>query len=107
MVCDQSSLNLLISNSMQVVQEYKVLPQFMQQAQQQILVQPRQVNFIRATTTQRLINQFVSHHTQGMIKALFSKLLPADTRLTLVNTTYFKADWQYLFAQPICSRSMW
>ena len=95
----QSAPNLLISNSVWVQHGYTVLPQFMQQAQQQFLVQPTQVNFAQTATTQRLINTYVSQHTQGMIKDLLNKPLPADTRLALINTTYFKADWQHPFSQ--------
>ncbi len=95
----QSAPSLLISNSIWIQQGYKVLPQFMQQAQQQFLIQPTQINFAQALITQQLINKFVSQHTQGMIKDLLSKPLPTDTRLALINTTYFKANWQYPFSQ--------
>ena len=95
----QSAPNLLISNSVWIQQGYNVLPRFMQQVQQQLLMQPTQVNFAHTTTTQHLINTFVSQHTQGMITNLLSKPLPASTRLALINTTYFKADWQYPFTE--------
>ena len=57
------------------------------------------MDFSQSATTQRLINTYVSQHTEGMIKALLNKPLPADTRLALINTTYFKADWQHLFSE--------
>lgn len=52
---------------------------------------------LSSSVAQESINGWIDEKTDGLIKDLLSKPLPDDTRLALINTVYFKAEWESKF----------
>ncbi len=48
--------------------------------------------------TKNRMNQWVDEKTNGMIKSILDKPLDEDARLALLNTIYFKGEWQRKFS---------
>lgn len=92
-------IETLIANSLWVQQDFSPLPSFIQACQKHYEAQVDTVNFVQnpAGAAQR-INDWVKENTKGLISELFKPdAFNEYTRLVVVNTLYFKGEWQKQF----------
>jgi serpin B len=92
---DQTPLQLSIANAIWAEQTYPFLQSFLDTIAQNYGAGVRLVDFLNQHEAAREeINDWVSEQTKDKIKDLISEgALSPDTRMTLVNAIYFKADW--------------
>jgi serpin B len=65
----------------------------------------RSVDFVNdREPTRRIINDWVSRKTNGLIADLFASPLPANARLVLTNAVYFEAKWLSPFKRELTER---
>jgi serpin B len=89
----------LVANSLWVQQGFSLLPSFTQACQKHYEAEVDTVDFVgdREAAAQR-INDWVKENTKGLITELFKPNdFNAQTRLTVVNTLYFKGKWKTPF----------
>jgi serpin B len=95
----QTPLQLNIANAVWAEQTYPFLQSFLDTTALNYGAGVRLVDFIHQSEAARQeINDWVSDQTKEKIKDLIPQgLLGPDTRMTLVNAIYFKADWLHPF----------
>ena len=90
-------IKLNISNSIWTKQGIPVEQKFLEINQQFYQSQVSQIDFDNPQNSE-IINNWVKDNTQGKIEKIIQQLNP-DTVMLLLNTIYFKADWQDKFEQ--------
>ena len=92
---EQTPLQLSIANAVWAEQTYPFLQNFLDTIASNYGAGIRLVDFINQYEAARKeINDWVSDQTKEKIKDLIPEgMLGPDTRMTLVNAIYFKADW--------------
>jgi len=98
-VQEDSTFRLNISNALWVQHEYQFRPEFIELNRQYYGAILFPLDFKMEPEKSRLeINKWVKDKTEGKIKDLLSSGVIKDfTRLVLINTIYFKADWSRKF----------
>ncbi|XP_021058438.1 serine protease inhibitor A3K-like isoform X2 [Mus pahari] len=91
---DQDQINL--GNAMFIEKHLQILAEFHEKTKSLYQIEAFTADFQQPAEAKKLINDYVSNQTQGMIKELMSKL-DKDTSMVLVNYIYFKGKWETSF----------
>ena len=96
---EETPLQLNIANAVWAEQTYPFQQSFLDTIALHYGAGVRLVDFInRSEAARKEINDWVSDQTEEKIKDLIPQgMLTQDTRMTLVNAIYFKADWLRIF----------
>jgi len=96
---EETPLQLNIANAVWAEQTYPFLQSFLDTIALNYDAGIRLADFVKQyESVRKEINSWVSDQTQDKIKDLIPEgVLNSDTRMTLVNAIYFKADWLHPF----------
>jgi len=96
---------LTLANGLFLQRGFPVKPAFTSGLQRHFDATPETVDFLGDPTgALNTINSWASDRTEGLIPELLPSL-PGDTRLTLTNAIYLKADWLHRFAPANTDRA--
>ena len=80
------------ANKLYVDNKFPILEEF-----KRIIKRVENVNFSNDAKARSIMNKWVEKQTDNTIKDLFSQPLDDDTKLVLISTMHFKADWVHDF----------
>ena len=92
---------LKLANRLYGKKTYNFLPEFLASTQKTYGAELSSVDFQRSSEDARkVINEWVKGHTEGKIPELLAAgVVDNMTKLVLVNTIYFKGNWQRKFSK--------
>ncbi|NXX13033.1 SPB10 protein, partial [Podargus strigoides] len=95
----RSTYSLKTANRIYVEKTFLLLPTYIQLSKNYYKAEPQMVNFKTAPEQSRKeINSWIEKQTEGKIKNLLSSQdVVSSTKMILVNTVYFKAEWEVKF----------
>ncbi len=94
----KAAYKLNTSNSLWISNKEKLHPDFLRCAREYYGATAETINFDDAENACKTINLFVENKTEKRIRNILTpSLINPLTRLILVNTIYFKADWKNAF----------
>lgn len=99
-----SDTKIEIANSIWIQNDFPVLEPFIQTNKESYDTEIKNVE-LQSTAALKEINQWVSDHTQGCIPEMFEKELSTDIML-LLNTVYFKAQWDEPFTKEATTQEL-
>ncbi|KAJ3654859.1 hypothetical protein Zmor_014017 [Zophobas morio] len=96
------NVTLLMANSVYLMENYQLLPEFNKVIIKDFLSDVQVLNFAENEAAAARINAWVEENTKEKIKNLINKNdLSASTRLVLVNAIYFKGSWMHKFNKEL------
>lgn len=96
----ENSSILRIANKIYIMKGFELRDEFSSLLTKQFLSAAEHVDFAKNVQAAGLINSWVEHRTNNLIKDLVpASALDADSRLVLVNAIHFKGNWVHPFPE--------
>ena len=97
---------LAVANKILVQVGVKVRPEYSRSVEENFQTSLMRTDFGEPTVAVGMVNAWVEEQTHGTIKNLLGpNMLDRNTKLMLVNTIYFKAEWRHQFASKMTEKS--
>lgn len=94
-----------ISNSIWILENYKVLPSYINKMKSSFDLKPYYTDFkSNPKGSADKINAWIDKSTKGMIKEMLKPSDVGDFKMALVNAIYFKQDWKFAFDKELTKK---
>src|SRR5699024_2890234 len=90
------AVKMKLANSIWIRQGYPVKQSFQETGREYFDARIEELDFDNPASVD-IMNQWVSDHTNELIKSIIEGPLPKEVSIYLIITTYFKGDWQMAF----------